>query len=141
MAVRSAEDFDMITFEQTQTRLNGDAVKGLLERLVGANTITPEEYQSCFKDISFTVVSTKRKDRAKKPKYIPPVLDNITIIGLCDQLGLTREKMSDLKKDEGIYKERLKFELAQLGEVPQDHAPKEFTDWLSKKLNEEDDMF
>lgn len=104
MAVLDAEDFELSTSDRTQTRLNSDAVKALLDELLMRGVITEGDVKECFKDISFTVVSTSRKDKSKAEKFVPPNLANATAIGVVDMLGSVREKMKLLEKEEGVYK-------------------------------------
>ncbi len=111
MALQDGEDFEMMSSETTQVRIDGDAVKALLERLVLAEVITEKESQACFKEISFTTIKTARKDSSKKPKFIPPNLKNATPVGVVDMLGGVREKKKDLEKEEEIYKDWLKTQI------------------------------
>ena len=109
MAVIDAENFEMMSTSTTQVRIDGDAVKELLERLVLAGQITEAEKAACFKEISFETIKTNRKDKSKKPKFVAPVLGaNITPEAVVDMLGECREKAKDLEKEEGIYKDWLK---------------------------------
>jgi len=108
MAVLEAEDFEMMSTTTTQVRVDGDAVKDLLARLVLAEKITEAEAAGCFKEISFETIKTARKDKAKKSKFVPPNLANATPSGVVDMLGLVREKTKDLEKEEGILKDWIK---------------------------------
>lgn len=105
MAMKSGEVFDMMSDETTQVRMDGDAVKALLDTLLTAGAITEAQKQGCFKEISFETVRIARKHKEDKVAYTPPKLGaNITAAAVVDMLGECREKIADLKKDEGILK-------------------------------------
>lgn len=113
MTAKTGEAFEMVSSATTQVRLDGDAVKTLLERLIAEGKITLEESQGCFKQISFETVRTTRLYAANKPTYEPPKFGpNITAAGLVDMLGETREKQKILEKDEGIIKVALAARIA-----------------------------
>jgi hypothetical protein len=108
MALIDAENFEMMSSDTTQVRIDGDAVKELLERLLLAGVITEEEKAACFKEISFVTIKTNRKDKTKKPKFVPPNLGpNTTPERVVDMLGENREKKKDLEKEEGMLKDYL----------------------------------
>lgn len=138
MAIRSGEDFEFISFIRSQIRIDTPKVKELLGRLQEAGHITPAEYTGCFKELEMNFLQTSRKDPAKKQKFTPPVLDNVTIVGLVDMLGDTREKIAVLKKEEGYYKERIKGGLITAGDMAPSEAPP-MPEWLKLKLAAGDD--
>jgi hypothetical protein len=109
MALIDAENFEMMSSDTTQVRIDGDAVKDLLDRLLLAEVITEEEKNACFKEISFVTIKTSRKDKNKKLKFDPPKLNgaNITPEAVVDMLGECREKKKNLETEEGMYKEYL----------------------------------
>lgn len=130
MALIDAEDFEMMSTDTTQVRIDSDAVKDLLDRLVLAEVITEEEKAACFKEISFVTIKTNRKDRSKKPKWVPPKLGaNATPEMVVDMLGECREKAADLKKEEGMYKDYLQEKVIKPEEKAAEKVqPKGITD-------------
>lgn len=109
MATLSGDDFECISYVQESMRLDTDYVKALLERLANEGKIKPEEYMAAFKTTNSEYVTTKRKDPSLKQKWEMPKLgENITPEALVDFLGVTREKLANLKKDEGFYKEAVR---------------------------------
>lgn len=138
MATKSTEEFDFISYKQDQVRLDNDEVKSLLGRLKEEGKITESEYMGCFKDISFMVYKTARKNSADKMKFTPPDLSNVTIDGVIDQLAIVREERAVSKKLEGYLKERLTAELVNAGlEAPSPPPP--MPEWLKLKLEMGDD--
>jgi hypothetical protein len=104
MAVIDAEEFELSTSESSQKRLDGDAVKALLEELKLKKLITQDDIDGCYKTININTVRTNRKDKSKAPEFKVPDLSNATPVGVADMLGVTREQKKDLEKLEGIYK-------------------------------------
>ena|ERR1700740_3231598 len=66
--------------------------------------LTTEQIAACYVDGGYAKYSTVRNDKAKKPKFTPPNLSNVTLTGAIDILGDIREKKAELKKLEGLYK-------------------------------------
>lgn len=124
MATESnADDFEFISFIQTQTRLDTGNVKALLNRLHNEGKIATPDYVACFKDINMSMMKTTRKDPRAKRKFTPPDLSNATITGLVDMLGHVREQIAVAKKEEGYYKERLMAELIAAKRAEPSEAP------------------
>lgn len=114
MALQDGEEFEMMSTDTTQVRIDGDAVKMLLDDLLALGKITEEQKEACFKEISFETIKTNRKDKSKKPKFIPPKFGpNTTPGGVVDMLGECREKAADLKKEEGMLKDWLKANITK----------------------------
>lgn len=118
MTVVLGEQFEMMSSDGSQIRIDSDTVKELLQRLVDEGTITQETSESCFKTIYMHTVRTNRRDSALKPKWIAPTLGaNATPEMIVDQLGDVREKMKSLEKTEGFLKEALAVKLAKIEAV------------------------
>ena len=133
MAHTQGEDFEVFTTEQSQVRLDTEAVKRLLEQLMTDGIITMEQYTGCFKTLQFGVIKTARVDISKKPQFtIPSFSPNITSAGLADLLGSHREKMSFDKKLEGVYKTKLASLMQAEGKIaptPADELPEFLRRW------------
>lgn len=112
MPVEKGEEFDTQITTVTQERLDGDAVKMLLDEMLQKGHITNEQKAACFKSIKFRTISTKRIDPSKAPPFSMPNLSNATPAGLIDMLGNVRENAKTLKKLEGIYKTKLESLMA-----------------------------
>lgn len=93
------EEF-IVTIETVETnRIVAELVR---EKLPAA------ELADVMESSSYEKMSTKRLDSSKKSKFEMPNLGNATPEGLADMLGELREKMSNDKKLEELYKEKLK---------------------------------
>lgn len=129
MAVKSGEDFEMISFDSTQVRIDGEAVKALLATLQEKGLILPEQAMACYKEIKMHTVKTERKDKAKALPFKMPELANATDMGLVDMLGQTRERIKHDKKLEGVYKAALEARLTANGEGAPSPAPAYTPSW------------
>ncbi len=104
------ESFKLERLEFAQDRIS----KELAEK-----NLTAEQLKSITTTIDIRMRRTPRIDKATKPVYVAPNLDNATIAGIIDMLGRTREEMADLKKTEGLLKQVLSKRLEDAGiEVP-----------------------
>lgn len=126
MSVLEGEDFDCIIAEQTQQRLDTDVCKTLIQDMLDKGYITADRARACYKDITFDVVSTKRRDASKKPKWVAPTIgDNQTPESIMDMLGHSREEENNHKKTTGYLKEALKARAAGKA-LPTEEEIKEF---------------
>lgn len=125
MTIKTAEDFEMVTFRVEQIRLSGEVVKALLTKLRDEGSITNEEYIGCFKEIGFEQMKVNRKDKKLAKPFKMPDLSNATVIGLVDMLGATREDIKLGKKLEGVYKIAIMARLVEAGEAAPSDAPEE----------------
>jgi hypothetical protein len=134
MAIKSSENFEMITYKQEQVRLDGEKVKAFIAEMQEKGIINEATAMSMYKEISFVVVKTTRKDPKTKKQWEKPDLRNHTIEGLVEYLALTREEVKLLEKTEGFIKERLMAELAANGDIELSDPPP-MEDWLKEKIN------
>lgn len=117
MAIQISDTYQAMTSETTQTRLNSDSVKALLDTLLSRGVITSEEAAACFHEISFTTLRvTRREGVPPKDKWKAPTLgNNVTNEGLLEMLGEVKEKKADLEKEEKFLAEAFKVRLAKSG--------------------------
>lgn len=95
------EKFTATISQVVQSRLNKDLV---------AEKLSAEDLAACHKEIEFPMIKSARKE-GKKPVFKTPNLSNFTPEGIADMLGDVRERIADLKKEEGVLKEALKARL------------------------------
>lgn len=133
MAIKAGEDFEMISFDSTQVRIDGDAVKALLAELQEKNLVTPAQVMACYKEIHMSTIKTTRKDKSLAPVFSMPDFSNATASGVVDMLGSLREKMKLDKKLEGLYKTKLMSLLVASGEAAPSAAPP-MEEWLKEKI-------
>jgi hypothetical protein len=138
MATKSTENWDLITYTQTQVRLDTDPVKAFIGRMVEEGHITEAQSFALYKEIPMNMISTKRKDPQARKPWQKPDMRNATLEGIIEMLGQTREEMSNLKKTEGFLKERLMAELRASGDADPSEAPP-MEDWLKEKIARERD--
>jgi hypothetical protein len=135
MAVKQTDDWQIATSVTTQVRLDGDSTKALLNSLYHEGKITEEQHRSCFTTISFDVMRISRTDKAKVEKFEMPDFSNYTFDGFLNEIGVTKEKIKNLKKLEGILKERINSELVALG-LQAAPAPKVEKQWADMNVAE-----
>lgn len=114
MAILEADKYQAMTSTTTQTRLDNEAVKSLLDALLRLGKITPEQVASCYKEISFEVLRVSRRDgQPAKEKWVAPTLgENMTPEGILDMLGDVREMKGDLEKEDKFLSEAFKARVA-----------------------------
>jgi hypothetical protein len=109
MPAIQGDQFECFAYTGQQTRLNTDATKTLLQRLVDEGKITQEESESCFKTIDTLTIKSARRDVSLKTKWVAPTLGpNTTPEKIADDLGAVRERIKLDQKTEGFLKEAIK---------------------------------